>query len=74
MSRSMADELVTIQTFGNIVEAHFAKSRLEEADIDAFIENEYSVLMTPHLASPFGVKLIVRQCDVQEALKLLRLP
>ncbi len=67
----MADELVTIQTFWNAGEAHLAKSRLEDADIVAFLENEYSVMITPHMANPSGIKLNVQRCDVQTALELL---
>lgn len=74
MNHSMTDEFVTIQTFGSVVEANFAISRLEAADIDAFIENEYTAWMTPHLASPLGVQVKVRPCDVQKALKLLTSP
>ena len=67
----MADELVTIETFWNVSEAHLAKSRLEEAGIEAFLENEYAVMMTPHLANPAGIKLNVKQPDVQTAMALL---
>lgn len=67
----MVDELVTIQTFGNVSEAHLANSRLKEASILAFLENEHAVMMTPHLANPLGVKLKVKRCDVQAALECL---
>ena len=36
----MVDKLVTVRTFGNAIEAHLAKSALEEAGIQAFLENE----------------------------------
>ncbi len=68
----MSDELITIATFGNVSEAHLAKSCLEESCIEGFLENEYSAVMTPHLASPAGIKLNVRQADVQTATELLK--
>ena len=67
----MVDELVTVQTVWNVSAAHFAQSRLEEADIVAFLENEYAVMMTPHMANPSGIKLNVKRCDAQAALEVL---
>ena len=68
----MADELVAIETFWNVSEAHLAKTKLEETGIPAFLENEYAVMMTPHLANPSGVKLLVKQGDVQKATEVLK--
>ena len=67
----MVDGIVTVQTFWNVSEAHLAKSSLEEAGIQAFLENEYSVMMTPHLADPSGVKLRVKQSDADRAAEVL---
>ena len=72
MSNQLSDELVTIETFWNASEAHVAKSCLEEAGVEGFLENEFSVSMTPHLASPAGIKLNVRRSDVQMATDLLK--
>ena len=68
----MADELVTIETFWNVSKAGLAKSTLEEAGIQAFLENEYAVMMTPHLADPAGVKLLVKQGDAKKATEVLK--
>ena len=40
----MVDELVTVATFWNAIEAHLAMSSLEEAGIQAFLENENAML------------------------------
>ncbi len=68
----MADEFVTVGTFGNTTEAHLAKSSLEKVGIQGFLENEFSVTMTPHMASPAGVKLLVKQSDAQKAAETLK--
>ena len=68
----MSDELVAVETFWNVSEAHLAKSTLEEAGIEAYLENEYSVMITPHLANPSGVKLLVKRSDAQKATEVLK--
>ena len=68
----MAEQLVTIETFWNVSEAHLAKSKLAEAGIQAFLENEFAVMMTPHMADPRGVKLLVQECDMQQATEVLK--
>ncbi len=68
----MADELVTVETFWQVSLAHLAKSTLEEVGIQAFLENEYAVMMTPHLANPSGVKLLVKRSDAQKATEVLK--
>ncbi len=68
----MTDELVPVETFWNVSEANLAKSKLEEAGIEGFLENEYSVMMTPHLANPSGVKLLVKPGDAQRAAEVLK--
>ena len=68
----MADELVTVETFWNVSKAGLAKSTLEEAGIQAFLENEYSVMMTPHLSNPSGVKLLAKRSDAQKAAEALK--
>ena len=72
MSSPLPDKLVTIETFWNVSEAHLAISCLEEAGVEGVLENEHSVSMTPHLASPEGIKLNVRQSDAQVATNLLK--
>ncbi len=68
----MSDELVAVETFWNVSEAHLAKAALQEAGIQTCLENEHSVMMTPHLASPCGVRLLVKQTDAERAIEVLR--
>ncbi len=68
----MVDELVTVETFWDVSKAHLAESTLAEAGIQAFLENEYAVMMTPHLADPAGVKLLVKRSDAQKATEVLK--
>jgi hypothetical protein len=67
----MSDELVVVKTFWQASEAHLAKAKLEEAGIQAFLDNEFSVTMTPHLANPSGVRLLVKRGDAQKATEFL---
>lgn len=67
----MTDHLVTIRTYWNTVEACRDKSLLDEASIKSILENEYAVMMTPHLADPSGIKLKVKSSDVQISLEIL---
>jgi hypothetical protein len=69
----MVDELVTVKTFWNAIEAHLAKSALEMAGIQAFLENENVVLMDWGPGNPVvGVKLNVKNSDVQRAIEALK--
>ena len=68
----MADELVTVRTFWDVAEAHLAKSVLEEAGVQAFLANEYSVMMTPHLANPSGIELKVQRSQAEKAIEVLK--
>ncbi len=69
---SMSEELVTVETFWNVSEAHLAKALLQEAGIQTFLENENAVMMTPHLADPCGVRLLVKQKDAEQAREFLK--
>ena len=69
----MADELVTVDSFWQVSQAHLAKSALEGVGIQAFLENENTVMMAPHLTNSTGVKLLVKRCDLQQATEVLKL-
>jgi hypothetical protein len=68
----MADDLVTIRTFWNVGEAHLATNLLEAAGIQAFLENEYSVMMMPHMANPSGIQLKTRRSQSEKAIETLK--
>ena len=65
----MVDELVTVATFWNVIEANLAKSALEEAGIQAFLENENARL---NLAVMVSMKLNVNKIDAQRAIEALK--
>jgi hypothetical protein len=62
----------TIATFGEPIEAHLAKARLEAAGIPAFIADENSVGVAWHLTVALGgVKLQVADENADEARSVL---
>ena len=65
----MVDELVTVKTFWNVIEANLAKSALEEAGIQVFLENENARL---NLAVMVPMKLNVKKIDAQRAIEVLK--
>jgi len=68
----MSEELVTVETFWNVSEAHLAKASLQQAGIHAFLENEHAVMTTPHLEDPCGVRLPVKRMDAERAKVCLK--
>lgn len=64
------EKFVTIATFDRVHEAHILKSRLEAAEIPAFIHHENINTMLPGLSSG-GVKLQVYLADGYRAMDLL---
>jgi hypothetical protein len=67
------DRWLTLLTFQNAAEAHLIKTKLESADIQTFLKNEYTSQLVPHGSEPGGpVKLRVSEKDLDEAIKLLK--
>ena len=66
----MDDELVTVGTFLNHIEADLARSALEAAGIDAMIRSDDCGGVRPHLWMG-GVQVLVRAEDAQRALEIL---
>jgi hypothetical protein len=64
-------ELVTIHSFGNEVEAEFAKAKLESAGIESFLSGDDCGGMRPALSFVNGIKLIVRAEDSAQANEIL---
>jgi hypothetical protein len=66
-------ELVTIATFYNEPEFLLARARLESADIPCFGQDENMIRISGWHSHIFGgIKLQVRQSDVEDALAILR--
>lgn len=67
-------KLVTLTSFENTVEAHLLKSKLESEGIICFLKDEYITNAYQQYSYPFGgVKLMVRNSDYSEALKIVNL-
>jgi hypothetical protein len=64
----MSDELVTIATFPEPMEANMARSALESAGIEVFMRGEVANSMIP---VAFESQLQVKPADAAEARKLL---
>ena len=64
------NDLVVLRTFVNVIQAELAKSALEAADVDAFIQSDDAGGMRPHLAMN-QVRLIVRSEDAEKARSVL---
>jgi hypothetical protein len=71
----MSDDLVTVATFNDPVEANLARNRLVAAGLRAFLANEETVDMDWLLANALGgIRLEVGGADVNAALAVLDQP
>jgi hypothetical protein len=69
---AMSNKLVTIKTFTYPYEAHILMGRLESEGILCYLQDELTVQMMPfHSNALGGVKLQIREKDVELALKIL---
>ncbi len=70
----MADRLVTIATYWNLIEANLAKSRLQEAGLRVTLADDEMVGTLWHLSNAIsGVKIQVLERDAEAALAALEL-
>jgi len=65
------DDLVVVRTFDTAIDAELAKSALDAADVDSFIQADDAGGMRPHLVFALGARLIVRAEDVERATNIL---
>jgi hypothetical protein len=63
-------DLVVLRTFDNVIGAEVAKSALEAADVDSFIQSEDAGGMRPHLGMN-QARLVVRAEDAERARDIL---
>ena len=68
------NDFVAVRTFLNHIEADLAKSALEAAGIESAISADDAGGMRPHLWVGTGVRLLVRQADVERAVEVLETP
>ena len=66
-----ADDLVVVRTFSSGIEAELAKSALEAAAVDSFVQTDDAGGMRPHMAFAQGARLVVRAEDVERATAVL---
>ncbi|MCB0417681.1 MAG: hypothetical protein KDD39_08530 [Bdellovibrionales bacterium] len=69
----MQTKRLTVRTFSQKAEALIAKSKLEDAGIECFLEGEASPIDLQWLTASPGYKLQVWEPDFKAALKLLNL-
>ena len=60
-----------VAAYWDITEAHSSKAKLEESNIQAFLENENSFTVAQHLGQNTGMKLFEKESDVEQAQKIL---
>ncbi len=71
----MNEALITVATFHSQPEFLLARARLESADIECFAQDENMLRIGGwHSHILAGIKLQVRESDVQDALAILRHP
>jgi len=64
------NDLIVLRTFENVVAAELAKSALEAADVNSFIQADDAGGMRPHLGMN-RVRLVVRSDEKEKALSIL---
>ena len=70
-----SDDLLTVATFRNYVQAQLAQTRLLASGISAFLVDDNTIRMNWLWATALGfVKLRVRSIETVEALEILGLP
>lgn len=67
----MKDSLIEIKSYLNYAEANLAKGMLEANGIDAELFDENIVQTVPLFAAQRGIRLMVREEDVEDAKELL---
>lgn len=65
------EDLVVIETFPSVIAAEMAKSALDAAEIDSFLQSDDSGHLDPALSLTNGVKLLVRAADAAAAAEVL---
>ncbi|MFZ5633396.1 MAG: DUF2007 domain-containing protein [Bacillota bacterium] len=60
---------MTIAKYSNAGEAHITRGLLESEGIEAYVFDELSAAYTPLAVG--GVRLVVRQSDLERAVKIL---
>ena len=67
----MKDKLVTVLTFPSIHELALIRGRLESEEIECFVQDELTVQVTPFPNAIGGIKLQVRESDIERTVAIL---
>ncbi|NUQ78235.1 MAG: DUF2007 domain-containing protein [Polyangiaceae bacterium] len=66
-------ELVTVATFGEVLEAQMCRSTLAAGGVRAFVADEHLSTLNPHyVGAASGIRVQVRRVDVPRALEILK--
>jgi hypothetical protein len=72
MSGKKGPEYVEVRAFDTYIYAHIVLARLQDANINCHLMNEYTITIDPLLGPALGgIKLMVAATQVDRALKLL---
>lgn len=69
----MPEKLITIARFSQAMEAYLSKGRLESEGIECFIADEFTTTSWLLANALGGVKLNVRESDIERALEVLQI-
>jgi hypothetical protein len=65
-------DFVEIRAFDNYIYAHITMSMLQDAGINCYLKDEYTITIDPLLSPALGgMKLMVHPAQVQRAIELL---
>lgn len=66
-------DIVTVRTFDNYFNANIILTKLQDAGIECYLHDEFTVTIDPLLTNAIGgIKLVVKKDDEPEALRLLK--
>lgn len=74
-SQAGFEQLVTVATYSESVEAQMGRSALSAHGVRAFIADEHVATLTPHyIGRSLGIRLQVPRADLERAAEILRPP
>jgi len=65
--------IVTLRSFDNYFFANITLTKLQDAGVECYLKDENTVTIDPILSNAIGgIKLVVKETDVAEAIKMLQ--
>jgi hypothetical protein len=72
MKGKRGPEFVEVRAFDNYIYAHIVLARLQDADINCHLKDEFTITIDPLLSPALGgIKLMVAAAQADRALELL---